>query len=156
MKKLIVFMFSVVLLGSCGQGSQNKDDSEIVETQLPDSLITEDYIKNNYGFYGAWKNIHYEWSSIEFENYYIYFKDNDARIIHTFKYKDEDSIRGSFITKWVKKEDRFLEIFKGEKTNSGFRIEEGKYLLWDSDSTETKEEQEEFESMDRENHIKIL
>ena len=40
-------MFSIVLLGSCGQGSQNKDDSEIVETQLPDSLITEDYIKNN-------------------------------------------------------------------------------------------------------------
>ena len=48
MKKLIVFMFSVVLLGSCGQGSQNKDDSEIVETQLPDSLITEDYIKKTY------------------------------------------------------------------------------------------------------------
>ena len=41
-------MFLIVLLGSCGQGSQNKDDSEIVETQLPDSLITEDYIKKTY------------------------------------------------------------------------------------------------------------
>ena len=41
-------MFSIVLLGSCGQGSQNKDDSEIVETQLPDSLINEDYIKKTY------------------------------------------------------------------------------------------------------------
>tara|TARA_B100000963_G_scaffold174514_1_gene151820 strand:- start:505 stop:663 length:159 start_codon:yes stop_codon:yes gene_type:complete len=35
MKKLLVFVFAVVLLGSCGQGSQNENNSEVVETQLP-------------------------------------------------------------------------------------------------------------------------
>jgi len=154
MKKLIVLVFSIVLFGSCGQGSQIKDDNEIVDAQLTDSLITEDYLKNNYSFYGAWKNIYNEGSSFEFENYYIYFNGNDGRIKHTFKYKDQDSIFDGPISKWVKNGDRFLEIFKGEKTNSGFRIEEGKYLLWDEGGLGMS--QDESESYDKKQYIKIL
>ena len=154
MKKLTVFVLAVVLLGSCGQGSQIKVDSEIIEAQIPDSLITEDYLKNNYNFYGAWKHIENEGSNYEFENFNIYFKDDDARIIHELKHRHDDSHSGKFISKWVKKGDRFLEIFKGEKTNSGFRIEEGKYLLWDEGGLDMG--QEESESYDKKHYIKIL
>ena len=160
MKKLIVFVFAVALLGSCDQGSQNKDTSEVLETQLPDSLITRDYIKNNYTFYGAWKQTYPEHSIFEFENYYIYYNGNDGRIIHEFKYKDNDSIQfGANISKWVKQGDSFREIFKDVEDKNGFRIEDNKYLIWDIYPEEedwTKEEIEESESYDKKYYIKIL
>ena len=79
MKRILVFVGTYWFFqGSCEQGSQDKNTSEVIEPQIPDSLIAEDYIKNNYSFYGAWKNIYDDYSNYEFENYYIYFKENDT------------------------------------------------------------------------------
>ena len=94
-----------------------------------------------------------------FENYYIYYNGNDGRIIHEYKNKDNDSIKfAANISKWVKEGDSFREIFKGVEDKNGFRIEDNKYLIWDTypEENATKEEIEESESYDKKNYIKIL